>query len=45
MVKQIRDLLYRERRRGMYIILVYDIVMDSEGKRVLPNVLKYARNT
>lgn len=27
----------------MYIILVYDIVMDSEGKRVLPNVFKICK--
>jgi CRISPR-associated protein Cas2 len=27
-------------RKKMYLILVYDIVMDNEGKKILPKVYK-----
>ncbi len=30
----------RKTREKMYIILVYDIVMDNEGRKILPKVYK-----
>lgn len=28
----------------MYVILVYDIVTDEEGKKILPKVFKICKN-
>ena len=28
----------------MYVILVYDIVTDDAGKKILPKYLRYAKN-
>lgn len=33
-------LRYGGRKESMYTILVYDIVMDNDGKRILPKIYK-----
>ena len=33
-------LRYGGRKESMYIILVYDIVMDNDGRRILPKIYK-----